>query len=150
MDSLASADGSNGDYIPPSIRHKYTQLTDTRSDHGIQRHTALLPGVGNRVRRAAADVDVASAGQPARLGRDSAGVASLDLRWRQSASGVGGETRGGNKDDFLIASVCLPVFLSACASTSQMVPAQCPTFQALPPELMQAPPTLYLLPSVKN
>jgi len=28
MGLLASADGSNGDYIPPSIRHKYTQLTD--------------------------------------------------------------------------------------------------------------------------
>jgi len=31
-----------------------------------------------------------------------------------------------------------------------LIPAQCPPFPALPPELMQPPPTLYLLPSVKN
>jgi len=31
-----------------------------------------------------------------------------------------------------------------------LIPAQCPPFPTLPPELMQPPPTLYLLPSVKN
>ena len=46
----------------------------------------------------------------------------------------------------LIACICLPVFLSACASTPQIVPTQCPPFPPLPPELMQSPPTLYLLP----
>ena len=49
-----------------------------------------------------------------------------------------------------IACICLPVFLSACASTPQIIPAQCPPFPTFPPELMQPPPTLYLLPSVKN
>lgn len=96
MDSLASADGSNGDYIPPSIRHKYTQLTGTRSDHGIERHTALLPGAGNRVRRAtrrhrrfhiqprggsALGINAATADQPAGLVRRSAGVAAMGV-WR--------------------------------------------------------------------
>ena len=47
----------------------------------------------------------------------------------------------------LIASICLLVFLSACVSTPQIVPAQCPPFPALPPELMRPPPTLYLLPT---
>ena len=46
-----------------------------------------------------------------------------------------------------IACICLLVFLSACASTPQIIPAQCPPFPKLPPELMQPPPTLYLLPS---
>ncbi len=50
----------------------------------------------------------------------------------------------------LIAGICLPVFLSACASSPQIIPAQCPPFPALPPELMQPPPTLYLLLSAKN
>ena len=49
-----------------------------------------------------------------------------------------------------IASICLLAFLSACASRPQIIPAQCPPFPALPPVLMQPPPTLYLLPSVKN
>ena len=49
----------------------------------------------------------------------------------------------------LIATICLPVFLGACATTPQVVPAQCPKFPPLPPELMQPPPTLYLLPARK-
>ena len=49
-----------------------------------------------------------------------------------------------------IASICLLVFLNACASKPLIIPAQCPPFPALPPELMQPPPTLYLLPSAKN
>ena len=48
-----------------------------------------------------------------------------------------------------IAAICLPVFLGACATTPQVVPAQCPKFPPLPPELMQPPPTLYLLPDSK-
>ena len=37
-------------------------------------------------------------------------------------------------------------FLNACASIPQVVTAPCPAFPMLPPELMQPPPTLYLLP----
>ena len=45
-----------------------------------------------------------------------------------------------------IVGIILPVFLSACASTPRAVPGQCPKFPQVPPELMQPPPTLYLLP----
>ncbi len=49
-----------------------------------------------------------------------------------------------------IAAICLPAFLGACATTPQgVLPAQCPKFPTLPPELMQPPPTLYLLPDSK-
>ena len=44
----------------------------------------------------------------------------------------------------------LPVFLNACASKPQIVPAQCPPFPPLPAELMQSPPTLYLLQPANN
>ena len=50
----------------------------------------------------------------------------------------------------LIAAICLPVFLGACATTPQPIPAQCPKFPPLPPELMQPPPTLYLLPDIQK
>ena len=50
----------------------------------------------------------------------------------------------------LIGTICLLVFLNACASKQLIIPAQCPPFPTLPLELMQPPPTLYLLPSVKN
>ena len=45
-----------------------------------------------------------------------------------------------------IACICLLVFLSACASTPQIIPAPCPPFPTLPPELMQLPPTLVWVP----
>ena len=47
----------------------------------------------------------------------------------------------------LIASVCLPVFLCACASNPQVVTASCPPFPSVPTALLKPPPTLYLLPS---
>ena len=59
-------------------------------------------------------------------------------------------SRKPKRQSLPIASICLLVFLNACASTPQIVPAQCPPFPSLPPELMQPPPTLYLLPSAKN
>ena len=49
-----------------------------------------------------------------------------------------------------IAAICLPAFLGACATTPQPIPAQCPKFPPLPPELMRPPPTLYLLPDSKT
>ena len=47
----------------------------------------------------------------------------------------------------LIASVCLTVFLCACASNPQVVTTPCPQFPSVPTALLQPPPTLYLLPS---
>ncbi len=44
----------------------------------------------------------------------------------------------------------LPVFLNAYASKLQIVPAQCPPFPPLLAELMQSPPTLYLLQPANN
>ena len=49
----------------------------------------------------------------------------------------------------LIVTIFLPAFLAACATTPQPIPAQCPKFPPLPLELMQPPPTLYLLPDSK-